>query len=362
MSADPGLHLVRSADAGPAIASLAARLEAAGGGRVPLPSLVARLGRRARRTRLPLRASHRAWTWEAVDRRDERWWPQGVTTSSDAAPADAPDDRDGPVLVSWYAKARPDDNAWSGAGKGGQGSRISLLDPTTGRYEHVLLVTATGDEDAPTAPLRVHAGGIVWARDHLHVGATARGLATCHLDDLLDTGGDAELTARHGGHRYLLPVRFSHRARTVEGTEPLRYSFLSQDPGKGDVGPGLVVGEYGRGRRTRRLVRFDLDPGTGLPRLDGEGRAVPRLDGDGVAGMQGAVLVDGHHVASVSRGPWGPGSLWVGEPGSLREHRWALPMGPEDLSYDPVRRELWTVTEHPRRRWVCALAVDRFLP
>ncbi len=361
MSHDAGLHLVPTPHDDAAIGALADRLRAAGGGRLTLDELVQRLGRRARRTRLPLRARHRAWTWETTDRRDERWWPQGVTTRSDATPESAHEERDGPVLVSWYAKPRPDDGAWAGSGKGGQGSRVSVLDPASGRYEHVLLVRPTGDPAAPTAPLRVHAGGIVWSREHLHVGATARGLATCHLGDLMHTGDDEELAARHGGHRYLLPVRLSHLAGAADGVEPLRYSFLSLDAASGARPPGLVVGEYGRGRSSRRLVRFDLDPASGLPSLDPDGRATASLSGDGVPGMQGVVLVDGRHVASVSRGPWVPGSVWVGEPGSLVERRWELPMGPEDLSYDPGRRELWTVTEHPRRRWVCALEADRFL-
>ncbi len=356
-----GLHLVPAPHDGAAIEVLADRLAAAGGGRLTLDALVARLGRRARRTRLPLRVRHRAWTWEAPDRRDVRWWPQGVTTGSDATPETAHDGREGPVLVSWYAKARPDDHAWAGAGKGGQGSRISVLDPASGRYEHVLLVRPTGDPASPTAPLRVHAGGIVWSRDHLHVGATAHGLATCHLGDLMHTGDDEALVARHGGHRYLLPVRLVHRASADDGVEPLRYSFLSLDAGSGAGPSGLVVGEYGRGRSSRRLVRFDLDPASGLLSLGADGRATATLTGDGVAGMQGAVLVDGRHLTSVSRGPWKPGSVWVGEPGSLAERRWELPMGPEDLSYDPGRRELWTVTEHPRRRWICALDADRFL-
>jgi hypothetical protein len=30
-------------------------------------------------------------------------------------------------------------------------------------------------------------------------------------------------------------------------------------------------------------------------------------------------------------------------------------MGPEDLDYDATRRRLWTVTEHPWRRWIVAL-------
>ena len=34
-------------------------------------------------------------------------------------------------------------------------------------------------------PLKVHAGGIVWSGPYLHVAATARGLVTCRVDDIM---------------------------------------------------------------------------------------------------------------------------------------------------------------------------------
>ena len=45
----------------------------------------------------------------------------------------------------------------------------------------------------------------------------------------------------------------------------------------------------------------------------------------------------------------------VGEPGAFRHHKWAAPMGPEDISWDHDSDLLWSVTEHPRRRWVYAM-------
>ena len=47
--------------------------------------------------------------------------------------------------------------------------------------------------------------------------------------------------------------------------------------------------------------------------------------------------------------------MHVGEPGAWRAHRFAVPMGPEDLTWWPSRDELWTLTEHPHRRWLVAL-------
>jgi len=50
----------------------------------------------------------------------------------------------------------------------------------------------------------------------------------------------------------------------------------------------------------------------------------------------------------------------VGRPGSLRQARLATPMGPEDLCFWPSEDLLWSVTEHPRRRWVYAMPRRRF--
>jgi hypothetical protein len=38
----------------------------------------------------------------------------------------------------------------------------------------------------------------------------------------------------------------------------------------------------------------------------------------------------------------------------------ATPMGPEDLSWWPSTDELWSVTEHPDRRWVFCMKRDWF--
>ena len=141
---------------------------------------------------------------------------------------------------------------------------------------------------------------------------------------------------------YVLPVR--HRLAVTEADgEPLRFSFVSTEPGR----PGeLVVGEYGNRRQTRRLAHLPADGGP-----------VELVDspGGGVLRAQGVVRTGDSYVFTASHGPWTPGSLWTGRPGVYRERRWAVPMGPEDLAASPDGRRLWTVTEHPQRRWILSL-------
>ena len=340
--ADPvtGVHLVRTEENAEEIDALAALL----GGRPGLPGLLTDLNRRARRSWAPGRATGYAFTWDAVDRRTHQWWPQGISGSWDASPDGLVEGRR-LAVASWYAKD---------VGSGNHGSRLTFVDLGTLRYRHVLLVVPTLDEEGRPrlSPLRIHAGGVVWVRDHLHVAATGRGIVTVRPADLMWVPEGATLDTF--GHRWVLPVRLAYEAWTGEGLERLRYSFLSLDQQPDP--PQVLAGEYGRGDATRRLVRYDVDPGTGLLATGQDGTSRPLLlEEGGVRQMQGAVAASGVHHVTVSHGPWMPGSVYVGQPGDFRRRRWAVPMGPEDVAYHPHRDELWSLSEHPRRRWVFAV-------
>ena len=358
-----GVHLVRSREYVDEIDALAGLL----GGRVGLHAMLGDLNRRGRRTWLPLPTVSRAYTFDAADRRDLRWWPQGVSTSADASPTGEVAGRE-VVAVSWYARRMPGDRGPH------HGSRVTFFDLGSGSYRHVLLVVprlapAAAGGRLELEPLRVHAGGIVWCGPWLHVAATARGFFSCRLEDLvrvpdhLAAARSAGLGVGDGrvatyGHRYLLPVRFGYRAEADGGQERLRYSFLSLDH---ESEPRAVIaGEYGRGGQTRRLARFPLDSDTLLLATDDDGVSRPLGLDEGVAGTQGAVVARGRYHLTVSHGPWVPGSVYVGQPGALHRHRWATPMGPEDVAYWPQTDELWSVTEHPLRRWLFAVRRSAF--
>ena len=76
------------------------------------------------------------------------------------------------LITSWYSKGG--EPGFEGPNKG---SRITIVDLDTLRYRHVLLVTPTLDEDGrpQLSPLKVHAGGLVWFGQHLHVEPIPRG-------------------------------------------------------------------------------------------------------------------------------------------------------------------------------------------
>ena len=330
------LHVRRDGESTAAIDVLAGLV----GGRAGLEAVLADLDRRGRRTVAPGLLARGVFTWDRTDRTTKQWMPQGITFSAAGEPGRRRDDRRDLVLTTWYAKD---------IGDGRPASRISMVDLSTRRYRHVLLMTARLRDGAPVMePLHTHAGGAVWAGPWLFVASTLQGLHVCHLDDILRMPDDAPFTTY--GYRYVLPVRFRYTA-PAKGDGRLRYSFVSLD--RSTTPPHVVVGEYNRGDVAKRLAHFELDPESGL--LAGEDDSVCRpvtVDDGGVAQVQGAARADGRYHLTVSHGPWVPGSVYVGSPGAWHHHKWAVPMGPEDLAYWPQRDELWSLTEHPHRRWV----------
>jgi hypothetical protein len=353
-----GVHLLRGADRVDEVEALASRL----GGRVGLSGVLDDLDRQARAVRVPAPAAVWGFRWDRDDMNSSRWWPQGITTSADAH---YPEGVDGRSLLVTSAYSHEVD----GYGMGARLSFVDVTDPTDIRYRHVLLVEPFLRDDGAVdvRPVSVHAGGIVWHGDYVHVAGTARGFSSFRLDDIVrvPTGDATRLRVRDDrvdgfGFRYLLPVRFTYDGGSGDGRAPMRYSFASLD--RSASPHELVAGEYGRDGMTTRLVRYDVDPSTSLLRAEDDGRSLPTMLHDGgVPGMQGATVVDGTWFVTTSRGRYRLGSVWVGRPGQLREHRCQLPVGPEDIAYWPSRDQLWSLSEYPGARYVFAMPRRRFV-
>lgn len=350
-----GLRRAR-ADAA-AVAALTAAHE-----RVGLAGLLTSSGRRARSAVVPAPAAvpDRGYRWSWRDRRDRVWWPQGV------------DVRDGIVAVSWYAKPR------GGREVATRLSFVDLRDPRRPRYHHVLLVEAVADASAPggvrAAPVSVHAGGIAWVGERIHVADTFGGLRVFEVGDILRVRRPGGWRARLGlaldrrrgilsrrdaalGFDHVLPQSGGYTPQNAEGARRLRYSFISLE--HDDVTPHLVAGEYRNADGQGRLVRMAVDPVTGSVGDGEHGRAdVAELHESGVERMQGVCIVDGTWFVTTSQGTRRNGDLWVGTPGALVRHRGVLPRGPEDLARQPGTRLLWSVTEQPGARWIYAIDAD----
>jgi hypothetical protein len=374
---EPSVHLLRSDDRANEVDAFVDRV----GPRVGLSGVLGDLNRTARAVTVPALAATWGFRWDPHDMRSRRWWPQGITTSADSVtggasddPGDATDDsRAGGtfggravVVTSAYSQTVDAVN---------QGARLSFVDvtdPAAIRYRHVLMVEPFFRDDGAVdvRPVQVHAGGIAWHGNHIHVAATTRGFSSFRLDDIVraPAGDTSRLGIRDRspatvdafGYRYLLPLRFTYDARTAAGVTKMRYSFASVD--RSTTPHHLLAGEYAHSAGTTRLTSFEFDPATTLLTATPDGRSLPvTVEDAGIFGMQGATVVGGTWYLITSRGRYRLGSVWVGKPGSFREHRHQLPVGPEDLTYWPERDQLWSLSEYPGARYVFAMPRTRFL-
>nr|WP_254451033.1 GNAT family N-acetyltransferase [Aeromicrobium stalagmiti] len=320
---------------------------------VGLRGVLSDLNRTASHTDVPAEAAAYGMAWQHDDQTTERWFPQGITTSADAygpEPTGGMFEGHDVVLASWYGKGRLGRRL---------GSRLSVIDwhdDQPPRYRHVLLVEPRRRWGFLwLRRVKIHAGGIVWYGDHLFVAGSSSGIRVFRLDDLVRVGN----RLRAAGYRYVLPQLTVYAAEHDSGAGPLTYSFMSLD--RAGTDDHLVAGEYGRKGGSHRLISYAIDRGTGLLRSDDRGTSVAtEMHDRQVARMQGAVVADGRWVVTSSNGEGLPGDLWVGSPGAFTRHRGVLPTGPEDITYLPQRRQLWSLTEWPGRRWVYAIEADRW--
>jgi hypothetical protein len=314
--------------------------------RTGLDGALAELDRRGTPTAVPGEAAADGFTWDAHDRDDPSWMPQGVASL-----------RSGQVLlVSWYAKRRRLRTP---------GSRVTVVDrsdPEQPRYGHVRLVSAR----RPLGLLRlgrvpVHAGGIAVLGDLLYVADTLAGVRMFRLSDLARVRRRSLVQLLRGqpAGELVLPQVMCLRVPLLAGPGRLRWSFLSVGEVDGQL--SLVAGEYGRKGSTPRLVRFALDPANGLPAFGPDGRCAPlEVHERQPVRMQGVAVHGSTWVLSASAGEHTPGDLHVGAPGAFRRHRGVLPPGPEDLDWARPGEQLWGLSEHPGRRWVFSVDVTRW--
>lgn len=336
--------------------------------RVGLDGVLDDLDRTAQPCAVPGEAAGDGFTWEPRDRDDRRWWPQGVACARSSEV----------LLVSWYAKRR---------GLRTQGSRVTVVDrrdPDRPRYRHVLLVSPRRPAGLLSlGAVPVHAGGIAVLRgrqhDLLYVADTFAGVRVFRLADVVRVPRrpvDAALLWRGAGTRtlgrrwtggftaygyeHVLPQLARLRTPLLVRGPRLRFSFLSVGQVEGRL--SLVVGEYrGKDAGPPRLVRYPLDPDSGLPALDADGRCVPlEVHERQPPRMQGVAVHGATWYVSASTGGGRPGDLHVGAPGAFHRSPAVLPPSPEDLDWSRPGEELWCATEWPGQRYVFPVDVRRW--
>ncbi len=284
------------------------------------------------------------FTLEDSDDDTRDWYPQGLTSASDAGSGPAA------FIASWYWKPEVATEE--------RGIRFTFLNPASGRYRHVLAVTAR--PDGGYAPVDIHAGGIAWYGHHLYVADTSRGLRVFDLRQILDLRsvqpdvGDRNRIGRKGeefnayGYRYILPQCDSWRLVTLGA----KFSFAAIDR---TADPDLLVcGEYVETPdEPGRLARWRLRPDGTLEDRDGVAAAADAYRAP-AGKIQGAVTQDGTWYLSQAGTGAIRGNLLVGGTGETPAVR-PYPFGPEDLTVWREKKQLWSVTEFPRRRALFAV-------
>ncbi|MEU6747222.1 hypothetical protein ABZ914_13480 [Spirillospora sp. NPDC046719] len=300
-------------------------------------------------------AGARAYCFDKQDSATRKWYPQGVTTVSDAA-VDGRWGTGRPILVSWH-----NDGA----------VRLTFVNPDRRTYRHVLLVyPAMRDGRVSYGDIDLHAGGIAWFGDKLYVADTRAGLREFDMRQIYDLGRSRNGSTDHAdwvglrggryyghGYRYVMPQtgnwQYAHGwagARCAGHGAP-RVSWMSVD--RTTRGPSLVAGEYCKEREPRgRVATWPLRNGTGLVAGSG-GVAYPNwvasLPGDRV---QGGVRAHGHWWFTQSHGSERGTMLQADQ----RGHGWShlskrtISYGPEDLSCYRAQHRVWTLAEYPDKR------------
>jgi hypothetical protein len=131
----------------------------------------------------------------------KKWYPQGISSTADAAEVGTYDGKDG-WLVSWYS-----DEAHQ--------VRISFVNKATKKYRHALLVYPAADDNF--SAVGVHAGGIMWYGDTLWVVDTSNGIRVFDMSNIWKVGsGDKVGKISAGkysaaGYKYVIPqIRYVH--------------------------------------------------------------------------------------------------------------------------------------------------------
>ncbi|CAG8902982.1 unnamed protein product [Penicillium egyptiacum] len=298
-----------------------------------------------------------AWAWNSGDDKTKEWVPQGITSSADAFGKGTWNDHEA-WIVSWYRQ--------------GESVRLSFVDRKTHKYRHVMLVYPTADDDFKS--ITIHAGGIMWYGNVLYVVDTKNGIRAFDLDNIWEVEiADGVGKTKDGkgysadGYRYVLPqIRWYEW--TPGDSSPFRFSWISLD--RSDSPDTLMVGEFVRDGETFddasktpvpiRYVKYNLDATSRRLHTDDNGIATASwAHCVNIPNVQGAVSYDSKFYISRSTGRAPKeGDLFTWEQGkTATKHQGWFMAGNEDLSFNPVSKEYYTVTEYDGDRYILAYKV-----
>ncbi|WP_330331876.1 VCBS repeat-containing protein [Streptomyces sp. NBC_00536] len=332
-------------------------------------------------------AGAQGFCWNTTDDATGAWTPQGLTGSGESPQSQTLVGGRKVLISTWY-------------GDGGS-ERITLVDvtdPAHVTYRHLQLAALNSSGDNYTPILGGHGHGVVWAGSKLYVASTGSSLDVFDLNDIwkmdvttgtgfgLDAGGKAQ----GAGHAYVLPRQGTYDY-TGQGTGCGAYAGVSQRPcitaasldltgaqpalvtAEGD--PSKVEGDFGKAAAP--VVRWPIDPATGLLKADAAGRvqaseafASPMGGTQGVAMNNGRLVFAGpcpefvpaEHQADQSNIRQFQGCLYDARPGEPVRLVTRTAVNPENLSYWPGSDQLWVINEAPGERVVVSTPWPKATP
>ncbi|EFR00595.1 secreted protein [Nannizzia gypsea CBS 118893] len=301
------------------------------------------------------------YRWESTtegfdDFGTKKWYPQGVTSSSDAFQVGTYEGRNA-WIMSWY-----DDT------DGKESVRVTFVDKKTGKYRHALLVVPNTPELYSGTPspatdfkrLGIHAGGIVWYGSTLWVVDTSKGIRVFDLNNIWQVeAGDEVGKMSNGqfsaqGYLYVIPQIRTYTWTPKTEKEKFRFSWISLDRVGTDK---ILVGEYA-GSTTPdstpiRMAQYELDYTVRKLQTSSQIATSSWAYCVDILEMQGAISHGDKFYISTSNPNYGLGDLWTWTPGNrARESRAWLPPGPEDMTWDEVTQTFTTISEHPGKRFI----------
>lgn len=300
-----------------------------------------------------------AFTWQDDDQSSVAWTPQGITGTADAFDTGKLNDK-AAILISFY------DDPPAGSTEANVGVRIAFVDTTVAvspKYRFALLVQPGGSASAPTfAPVKIHAGGIVWYQNYLYIADTNHGFRVFDMQHILEVAVDpgnfgcTGTTCRAGTYKYVIPQVGTYSVGS--SCSPI-FSWVSLD--RASNPPSLVSGEYCSttacgGELAGRAFRWPLDPTTGLLRSKLTFPTEAYLMGQ--KQVQGGAAVNGVFYLSSSAPSADGGALYRVVKGKSVTSAWGN--NPEDVMVDPGNRWLWNLNEKAGTRAVYGVSLSSY--
>lgn len=301
---------------------------------------------------VPPTADSVQFCWSDEDNDGKTWIPQGLTGSWDAN-ADSLWNGHRVIAATWYdARGRDGTN---------RGSRITFVnydDAGKPEYRHVLLVVP--DEDGKSFhAAKSHVGGIAWYGYRLYV-ADTDAIRVFDLHNVWRTRADnthkkigiLDKKAYAADYRYAIPQVGHYRAK-----DGLRISAISLD--RSTTPDSLVTVEYKEDRdgvhspkpANARIVRWNLGR-DGKPDTTSSAAYVTSR-----ANVNGALTIGDGPAFVLTSSEFNRLPAWIhrAKLGSSSRYTSVRVGGPEDLTYQPRSKRVWTLTEYDGRRTVVGI-------